>query len=61
MRETSKDRTCTISVVPTFAPSMTARAGIMSTAPPAVNEATISAVAVLLCRTVVTPTPARKA
>jgi hypothetical protein len=33
----------------------------MSTAPPAVKDATIRAVAVLLCKTVVTPTPARKA
>jgi hypothetical protein len=56
-----RDRTCTISVVPTFAPSMTASAGMRSTSPPAANAVTISPVAVLLWRIEVTPKPARKA
>ncbi len=58
---TSKERTCAIRVVPTLAPSMTASAGTRSTSPPAANDVTISAVAVLLWRSVVTPSPARKA
>lgn len=37
-----------MSVVPTLAPSITAKAGTRSTMPPAVNDVTISAVAVLL-------------
>jgi hypothetical protein len=60
-RDTSKDSTWTISVVPTLAPSMTASAGTRSTSPPAANAVTISPVAVLLCRIEVTPKPARKA
>ena len=59
--ETSKDSIWTMSVVPTLAPSMTARAGARATKPRAANEVIISAVAVLLCRSAVTPTPARKA
>ena len=57
----SKARACTISAVPTLAPSMAARAGASATAPVAAKEETISAVAVLLCRAAVTPSPARTA
>eukprot|EP01032_Pedospumella_encystans_P037377 gene37377-42335_t len=46
--EESKDSNCTISVVPTLAPSMTASAGTRPTRPEAANELSISAVAVLL-------------
>jgi hypothetical protein len=60
-RDTSTDKTCTISVVPTFAPSMTARAGTRSTRPPAANAVVINPVAVLLWRRAVTPRPAKKA
>ena len=56
-----KDNSCTISVVPTLAPSMTASAGTRSTNPPAAKLAAMSPVAVLLCNTAVTPRPARKA
>ena len=51
----SNESACTMSVVPTFAPSITASAGTSATKPRAANEATISPVAVLLCRTAVTP------
>jgi hypothetical protein len=60
-RETSKDRACTINVVPTLAPSITASAGTRATKPLAANEATIKPVAVLLCRTAVAPSPAAAA
>ena len=59
--EESKESNCTIRVVPTFAPSMTASAGTRSTKPDAENELSINAVAVLLCKMAVTPTPAVKA
>ena len=55
------DSSCTISVVPTLAPSMIASAGTSATMPSVVNEAVISAVAVLLCRSAVRPRPAAKA
>ena len=55
------DRTCTISVVPTLAPSMIASAGTRPTRPSAVKELVISAVAVLLCSSAVRPMPAAKA
>ena len=60
-RRMSNDKSCTIRVVPTLAPSMTASAGTRSTSPPAAKLAAISPVAVLLCKTPVTPSPARKA
>ena len=60
-RPISNDSTCTISVVPRLAPSMIARAGTRSTSPPAAKLAAISPVAVLLCNTAVTPSPARNA
>ena len=47
--EISNESTCTISVVPTLAPSMMASAGTSSTMPSAASEAVISPVAVLLC------------
>ena len=46
--ETSKDNTCTISVVPTFAPSIAASAGTSATNPPAAKDVIMRAVAVLL-------------
>ena len=55
------DRTCTISVVPTLAPSMIASAGTRPTRPSAVKELVIRAVAVLLCNSAVRPMPAAKA
>jgi hypothetical protein len=55
------DRICTISVVPTLAPSMIARAGTKLTSPSDVNELVISAVAVLLWSSAVRPRPAAKA
>ena len=58
---TLNDRACTISVVPTFAPSMIARAGTRSTRPSAASELVIRAVAVLLWRRAVSPVPAAKA
>ena len=58
---TSSDNTCTMSVVPTLAPSMTARAGTRSTRPLAAKPVTIRPVAVLLCNRAVTPIPAKKA
>ncbi|MNR20509.1 hypothetical protein D3C85_1373520 [compost metagenome] len=44
----SKDSSWTISVVPTFAPSMAARAGTRPTTPPAAKPVIINPVAVLL-------------
>ncbi len=56
------DRICTISVVPTLAPSMMASAGTQADAGPSgVNELVISAVAVLLWSRAVRPRPAPKA
>ena len=52
--------TWTTSVVPTFAPSMSANAGTSPNSPLPTNVAVISAVAVLLCSSVVMPMPARK-
>ncbi len=46
--ETSNDSNCTMIVVPTFAPSMVARAGVSATMPLDAKEATIRPVAVLL-------------
>jgi hypothetical protein len=45
---TSNEKTSTMRVVPTFAPSMTARAGVRSTNPPAAKPTSIKPVAVLL-------------
>ena len=58
--EMLNDRTCTISVVPTLAPSMMASAGTRLTMPSAASEAVISPVAVLLCSSAVKPRPARE-
>ena len=58
---TLNDSTWTIRVVPTFAPSMIASAGTRATRPSPANEAVISPVAVLLCSTAVSPSPAAKA
>ncbi len=46
--DTLKLNTCTISVVPTLAPSVTARAGTIVIKPAAMKLVDISAVAVLL-------------
>ncbi len=54
------DRICTISVVPTLAPSMIASAGTRLTRPSAVNELVISAVAVLLWSSAVEADAGRK-
>ena len=59
--EMLNDRICTISVVPTLAPSMMASAGTRLTSPSEVNELVISAVAVLLWSRAVRPRPAPKA
>ncbi len=59
--ETLNERSCTMSVVPTFAPSRIARPEARPTTPCAVNEAVMSAVAVLLCSSVVSPRPAANA
>jgi hypothetical protein len=56
-----KDRTWTIRVVPTFAPSMIANAGTRPIMPLAANEAVMSPVAVLLWRSAVNPAPTPKA
>src|SRR4029079_9998069 len=58
---TLNDSTWTMRVVPTFAPSMIASAGTRATRPSPANEAVISPVAVLLCSTAVSPSPAAKA
>ena len=58
---TLKVSTCTISVVPTLAPSVTASAGTSVMKPPAMKLVHIKAVAVLLCRRAVMPRPARNA
>ena len=57
----SNDSNCTISVVPTLAPSMAARAGTRPTTPPAAKPVIIRPVAVLLCSAAVMPRPAAKA
>ena len=54
------DRTWTISVVPTLAPSMIASAGTRPTRPSAVKELVIRAVAVLLWSSAVRPMPGGK-
>ena len=59
--EISNDRNCTISVVPTLAPSMMASAGTRLTTPSAASEAVISPVAVLDCNSAVRPRPATNA
>jgi hypothetical protein len=59
--EMLNDRTWTISVVPTLAPSISASAGTSATSPSAAKDAAIRPVAVLLWRTAVIPNPARKA
>ena len=55
------DSNLTMSVVPTLAPSMIASAGTSAMAPSALNEAVIRPVAVLLCRSAVSPRPPAKA
>ena len=55
------ERTWTIRVVPTLAPSMIAKAGTRATIPSEANEAVISPVAVLLCKIAVRPRPATNA
>src|SRR3546814_6730640 len=57
----SKDSTCTISVVPTLAPSMAARPGIRATTPPAAKPVIIRPVAVLLCMIAVMVIPVKNA
>ena len=57
---TLNDNSWTTSVVPTLAPSMTARAGTSSTMPEAVKPVVINPVAVLLWSSAVTPMPAMK-
>ena len=59
--ETLKESSCTMRVVPTLAPSRIAKADTSPMAPCAVNDAVIRAVAVLLCSSVVRPSPAAKA
>ena len=59
--EMLNDSTCTISVVPTLAPSMIASAGTRLTRPSAVNELVIKAVAVELWSRAVRPMPAANA
>ena len=58
---TLNERICTMRVVPTLAPSRIARPETRPTTPCAVNEAVISAVAVLVCSSVVRPSPAANA
>ena len=58
---TLNDSTWTMSVVPTLAPSITARAGTKSTWPAVTKEAVINPVAVLLCSSAVTNIPAKNA
>ena len=57
----SNDRTTVTSAVPTSAPSITASAGAVPIKPWPANAATISAVAVLLWMSAVTPRPATNA
>src|SRR6185295_4051569 len=57
----SNDSRTVTSAVPTSAPSMTARAGAVPISPWPANDATISAVAVLLWIRPVTPSPAKNA
>ena len=57
----SKENTCTIKLVPTSAPSMMASADAVAIRPRPANEVAITAVAVLLCTSPVTPSPARTA
>ena len=58
--ETPKEKICTISAVPTLAPSIAASPGTSATAPAAQKEATMKAVAVLLWSSDVTSSPAAK-
>ena len=58
---TLKDRSWTMRAVPTLAPSKMASAGTRPTRPCAVKDAVMSAVAVLLCSSVVRPSPAARA
>ena len=55
------DSAWTTSEVPTSAPSITASAGAVAISPRSAKDAVISAVAVLLCRMPVTPSPAPNA
>ena len=55
------DSTCTITAVPTSAPSITASAAAVVSSPWATNDDVSSAVAVELCSNPVTPSPARNA
>ncbi len=57
-QERSKENTSTMSAVPTSAPSITARPGVVPTSPEPTKLATMRQVAVLLCSSVVTPRPA---
>ncbi len=57
----SKDSRTVTSAVPTSAPSITASAGAVPINPCPANDATISAVAVLLWISPVTPSPAKNA
>ena len=57
----SNDSRTVTSAVPTSAPSITASAGAVPIKPWPANDATISAVAVLLWMRPVTPNPAKKA
>lgn len=56
-QETSIDSSTATSAVPTSAPSITASAGTVATRPRSAKDATMSAVAVLLCNSAVTPSP----
>ncbi len=60
-QDRSSENTCTISAVPTLAPSMMASAGATAIRPWPTNELTMTAVALLLWTSPVTPSPARKA
>ena len=59
--ERSNENTSVISAVPTSAPSITARAGAVAISPWPTNDATITAVAVLLWINAVMPSPAANA
>ena len=59
--DTLKVSNCTISVVPTLAPRMAASAVTSDMKPAAMKLVHIKAVAVLLCRSAVMPSPAMKA
>jgi hypothetical protein len=59
--EMSKEKSCTMRVVPTLAPSMMASAGTRLTSPSAASDVVISPVAVLLCSSAVRSMPAPNA